>query len=321
MGSAQSNLFGPEAIAAGAIVAGAAVTAVALDNGWFGGSEKKPSAATTKGEKKSKEDREFDKLLAEAVAERRLMDAAVASTSATRVVGLPDVVPGSFEDTTHAESVADSKNKKKKKKSAATKKGGESVANSVLVTSLENSILQVPPAAVPAAIANEGSSAANPNPSPAKKSKKRKAANSAGAQTQSAIQPSAPASSGTPKAKPKVNTSSGAGNDSSDAWTRVEKRPSTRRTPSNLKAPLANSMTDADSAVSPASASASVSLTGDEHTTETSAPDTGNELTDKASADEDEAEADELQSAAASLTGVEEYVVDIILHKRSYFSF
>lgn len=301
MGSAQSSMFGPEAMAAGAIVAGAAVTAIALDNGWFARSEKKsgteensPTApALKKGGKKSKEDKALDKLLAGAVAERNLLEAAVLAASTTRVVGLPDVVPGSFEDA----SAEAPENKKKKKKKTAAKKG-ESAASSVLVTSPENSILQVPPAVV---VANESSAP------PAKKSKKRKAmANSTGAQAQAADQPSSssaavPAPAGTPKAKP---SKANAGDDGS-AWTRVElkKRLTSKRNPSSTTTALANSTTDADSAVSPiTSASASASLNGDEHTTET-----GTEVTDKASADEEEEDTGAASAhIAVPLTGVED---------------
>jgi len=316
MGSAQSNLLGPEAMAAGAIVAGAAVTAVALDNGWFGGKTKKTSGTEASdlttaapaikkgGSKLSKEEKEFDKILAQAVSERRLVEAAVASASASRVVGLPDVVPGSFEDTF---AVEEPETKKKKKRKAVAKKV-ESAASTVVVTSPENSIVQVPPAAVSVVIANESGAAPT-----AKKSKKRKAANPAGAQAHGSNQPSsssaaAPMPSGNTKPKSKA---AGAANDD-NAWTRVEpkKRPPTKRNPSSTT-PLANSVTDADSLVSPTSASASVSLTGDEHTTETSAPDTGAEATDKASADEEEEEeaglaGSQTQSIAGLRTGVED---------------
>lgn len=310
MGSAQSSMLGPEALTAGAIVAGAAVTAIALDNGWFSrtgkkgdGDASKPTdaASSKKGAKKSKEDKELDKILAEAVKERKLMEAALLSASAARVVGVPDVVPGSFDAV--AVDAPETK-KKKKRKGAAAKKAGESAASSVLITSPENSILQVPPAVVPAVVANEGTA-------PSKKSKKRKAANTAAtAQAQtSSSQPSssvtAPApSSGTPKTKSKGNASGG-GNDS-DVWTHVglKKRSSAKRNASTT--PLANSMTD----VSPSgtSASASVSLAGDEPTTETSAADTGAGTTDKASADEDEEEEETGATTTAPLTGVEEWV-------------
>ena len=238
MGAAQSSIP-TEVAVVGAIVAGG-ITAYGVysRNGNVpadskGTTEAKAGGKKGKGKKKagSKEDAEFEKVIAAANKEN-----AAAAAANARVVRAPDVVPGTFDFNPTSNSESETKDKKARKKKGKKATSGadvsgesKSVASSSVVESKE-----VPPARPEQVVAPLAVQAEPPTQSSQSSKKNKKRKNKAGASAHLAAEPLAAS----------IDMSD-AGDDAS--WTRVSTRKkNAASTSGNPPSSTAGASTDAE---------------------------------------------------------------------------